>query len=55
MELARARMPDGPRVVVTSGDPASAALAVVDGRTFEDLPALLEAADGESHSLRRAP
>jgi acylpyruvate hydrolase len=48
MELARTQTPDGPRVVVTSGARTVGAIATVDGRDFDDLPGLLDAADGEA-------
>jgi acylpyruvate hydrolase len=52
MELARVRTPDGTRVVVCSTD-TSGALAVVDGITFDDLPALLDACDGRAARIER--
>jgi acylpyruvate hydrolase len=53
MELARLRTADGPRVVVLSPDRASGGLATVDGATFDDLPALLDACDGRSEQIAR--
>ena len=51
MELARLRTPNGPRVVVRSADPKVGALATVDGASFDDLPALLDAAVGRTAAI----
>jgi len=48
VELARITTAAGPAAVITSGDRTSGSLATVDGRSFDDLPALLEAAGGDT-------
>jgi acylpyruvate hydrolase len=47
MQLARVSTPDGPRVVLAADDQRSGTIATVDGASFDDLPGLLDAADGD--------
>ncbi len=55
MELARIRTTDGPRVIVTEAGRDAWALATVDGVEFDDLPAMLLAADGDARRITRGP
>ena len=51
MEIARTMTAGGPAVVIATGDRTSGHLATIDGRTFEDLPDLLDAADGDASRI----
>ena len=55
MELGRIRTTDGPRVIVTEAGRDAWALATVDGVEFDDLPAMLVAADGDVRRIARGP
>ncbi|MEV4581538.1 fumarylacetoacetate hydrolase family protein [Nonomuraea jabiensis] len=50
--VGRARLDGGSVMVLHRPDTSEAHLATVDGRTFSDLPALLEAAEGQVHRIR---
>jgi acylpyruvate hydrolase len=49
--LGRADLPDGPAVVLYRPGAAAAHIATVDGLAFTDLPALLEAAEGQADRI----
>jgi acylpyruvate hydrolase len=55
MRIARVSTPEGPKMVVAASDLRSGDIATVEGASFDDLPMLLEAADGDIARIDTGP
>jgi len=55
VQLTRVKTAGGPRVVVAGASRSEGAVALVDGRSFHDLPELLAAADGDPARIASGP